>query len=86
MRAQSLLGGVGQLIPGAIGAAAHGIMIGTGALLTVTDVAVKNHFARRKARNGSPFTYLLDAHRKFSLPDKWSAMRLAQRVQQSFEQ
>lgn len=80
--AQSLLSVVGQSLPGNIGPASHGIMIGAGALLTVTDVAVKTYFARRKARKSSPLTYLLDAHREFSLPSKSSALQLVQEYEQ----
>jgi hypothetical protein len=84
--AQSLLGGVEQLLPGAISAAAHSIVVGAGALLTITDVAVRTYFARRKARNSSPFTYLLDAQRKFGLPSESSALQLVQEYQQRFAQ
>jgi hypothetical protein len=41
-------------------------LLAAGAAIAVTDVAVKTHLARRKARRASPFTYLLDVERKFS--------------------
>lgn len=40
-------------------------LLAAGAAIAVTDVSVKTHLARRKARRTSPFTYLLDVERKF---------------------
>lgn len=40
-------------------------LLAAGAAIAVTDVSVKTHLARRKARRASPFTYLLDVERKF---------------------
>lgn len=42
-------------------------LLAAGAAIAVTDVSVKTHLARRKARRASPFTYLLDVERKFSV-------------------
>jgi Family of unknown function (DUF6236) len=42
-------------------------LLAAGAAIAVTDVAVKTHLARKKARRASPFTYLLDVERKFGL-------------------
>lgn len=42
-------------------------LLTAGAALAITDVAVKTHLARRKARRASPYTYLLDIQRKFSV-------------------
>lgn len=42
------------------------ILLAAGAAIAVTDVAIKTHLARKKARRASPFTYLLDVERKFS--------------------
>jgi hypothetical protein len=42
-------------------------LLAAGAAIAVTDVAVKTHLARKKARRVSPYTYLLDVERKFSL-------------------
>ncbi|MBN9454008.1 MAG: hypothetical protein J0I42_18885 [Bosea sp.] len=44
-------------------------LLAAGAAISVTDVAVKTHLARNKARRASPFTYLLDVERKFSVRD-----------------
>lgn len=41
-------------------------LLAAGAAIAVTDVAIKNHLATKKARRASPFTYLLDVERKFS--------------------
>lgn len=41
-------------------------LLTAGAAIAVTDVAVKTHLARNKARRASPFTYLLDVERRFS--------------------
>lgn len=41
-------------------------LLAAGAAIATTDVAVKTHLARKKARRASPFTYLLDVERKFS--------------------
>lgn len=41
-------------------------LLASGAAIAVTDVAVKIHIARNKARRASPYTYLLDVERKFS--------------------
>ncbi|WP_417681477.1 DUF6236 family protein [Roseibium sp.] len=41
-------------------------LLAAGAAIAITDVSVKTHLARNKARRASPFTYLLDAERKFS--------------------
>jgi hypothetical protein len=71
-----------QMLPPSAAAISHAITLGSGALVTLTDVAVKNHFARRKARKDSKYTYLLDAHRKFSAPTKSSALSLMQAHQQ----
>lgn len=40
-------------------------LLAAGAAIAVTDVSVKTHLARKKARRASPFTYLLDVERKF---------------------
>lgn len=45
-------------------------LLGAGAFLTVADIAVKSYFANRKARASSPYSYLFDVQRKFSLP-RW---------------
>jgi hypothetical protein len=42
-------------------------LLAAGAAIATTDVAVKTLFSRRKARRASPFTYLLDVNREFSL-------------------
>lgn len=42
-------------------------LLAAGAAVAVTDVAVKTHLARKKARRASPYTYLLDVQRRFSL-------------------
>jgi hypothetical protein len=42
-------------------------MVAATAAITVTDLAVKTHLARSKTRRASPFTYLLDVERKFSI-------------------
>ncbi len=42
-------------------------LLAAGAAVAVTDVAVKTHLARKKARRASPYTYLLDVERKFSV-------------------
>jgi hypothetical protein len=42
-------------------------LLAAGAAIAVTDVAIKNHLATNKARRASPFTYLLDVERKFSI-------------------
>jgi len=81
--AQSLLNVAGQALHTGPGTMSSGVMIGAGALLTLTDVAVKTYFARRKTRKSSPFTYLLDAQRKFSLPSESSASRFMQEYEQS---
>jgi hypothetical protein len=44
------------------------VLLGAGAFLTLADVGIKSYFARRRARAASPYTYLLDIERKFSLP------------------
>lgn len=43
-------------------------LLAAGAAIAVTDVAIKTHLAGRKTRRASPYTYLLDVERKFSLP------------------
>jgi len=40
-------------------------LLAAGAAIAVTDVSVKTHLSRRKARRASPFSYLLDVERKF---------------------
>jgi hypothetical protein len=42
-------------------------LLAAGAAIAVTDVTVKTHLARNKARRASPYTYLLDVKRKFSI-------------------
>jgi hypothetical protein len=42
-------------------------LLAAGAAIAVTDVAVKTHLARNKARRASPYTYLLDVERQFSI-------------------
>jgi hypothetical protein len=71
-----------RMLPPTWATVSHAITLGSGALVTLTDVAVKNHFARRKARKDSKYTYLLDAHNRFSAPTKSSALSLAQARQQ----
>lgn len=43
-------------------------LLAAGAAIAVTDLAVKTHLARKKTRRASPYTYLLDVERKFSVP------------------
>ncbi len=43
------------------------MMLAAGAGITVTEIAIKSHLATKKARRASPYTYLLDVERKFSL-------------------
>jgi hypothetical protein len=43
------------------------MLLAAGAAIAVTDVAIKTHLARNKARRASPYTYLLDVERKFSI-------------------
>lgn len=42
-------------------------LLGAGVAIAITDLAVKAHLARRKTRRASPYTYLLDVEKKFSL-------------------
>lgn len=44
-------------------------LLAAGAAIAVTDVAVRTHLARNKARRASPYTYLLDVERTFSARD-----------------
>jgi len=44
------------------------MLLGAGAFITVADVSVKSYLARSKARASSPYTYLFDIERRFSLP------------------
>lgn len=41
-------------------------LLAAGAAIAVTDVAVRAHLARNKARRASPFTYLMDVQSRFS--------------------
>lgn len=41
-------------------------LLAAGAAIAVTDVSIKTHLARKKARRASPFTYLLDVESTFS--------------------
>jgi Family of unknown function (DUF6236) len=42
-------------------------LLAAGAAIAITDIAVKSHLARKKARRTSPYTYLLDVQRNFSM-------------------
>jgi hypothetical protein len=42
-------------------------LLAAGAAIAITDLAIKTHLARRKTRRASPYTYLLDVERRFSL-------------------
>lgn len=44
------------------------VLMGAGAFLTLSNFAVQSHFSMRKARRDSPFTYVADLERSFSLP------------------
>lgn len=44
------------------------MLLGAAAAITIADVGVKSYFSRKKTRISSPYTYLLDIERKFSLP------------------
>ncbi len=44
------------------------LLLGAAAFITFTDVSIRSYFAGQKARASSPYTYLLDAERRFSLP------------------
>ncbi|WP_128961942.1 DUF6236 family protein [Bradyrhizobium guangzhouense] len=44
------------------------MLLGVGAFITMADVGIKSYLARSKARASSPYTYLLDIERRFSLP------------------
>lgn len=41
-------------------------LLAAGAAVAVTDVAIKTHLARKRARRASPYSYLLDVQSKFS--------------------
>ena len=41
-------------------------LLSAGAAISVCDLAVKTHLARKKAKRASPYAYLLDIDRKFS--------------------
>ena len=43
-------------------------LLSAGAAIAITDIAVKSHLARSKARRVSPYTYLLDVENKFGVP------------------
>jgi hypothetical protein len=44
------------------------MLLGATAFITLSDVGVKSYLAKSKLRASSPYTYLLDVQRKFSLP------------------
>lgn len=44
------------------------MLLGAAAFITLADVGMKSYLARSKVRASSPYTYLLDVERKFSLP------------------
>lgn len=44
------------------------VALGVGGLLSAAGLSIKSYLARSKARAASPYTYLLDIQRKFSLP------------------
>jgi hypothetical protein len=48
------------------------MLLGAGAFITLADVGIKTYLARAKARASSPYTYLLDIERKFSLPQQYA--------------
>lgn len=58
----SALGYFGQL-----NAVSGSVMLAAGAGIAITEIAIKTHLARKKARRASPFTYLLDVDRSFSM-------------------
>jgi hypothetical protein len=57
-------GGMLATVPGFSGA----MLLGAGAFITMVDVGIKSYLARSRARASSPYTYLFDIERKFSLP------------------
>ncbi|PBB34346.1 hypothetical protein CK214_08550 [Mesorhizobium sp. WSM3882] len=59
--------GAGSVAGMATGWSAQAIL-GTGAFITVADVAVQAYLAQRKVRRASPYTYLLDVHSKLHVP------------------
>jgi hypothetical protein len=44
------------------------LLLGAGAFITMADVGVKTYLTRARTRMSSPYTYLFDIERKFSLP------------------
>ncbi len=44
------------------------VVLGVGAFITAAGIGIKSYLGRSKARAASPYTYLLDIERKFSLP------------------
>jgi hypothetical protein len=46
----------------------HSALLGAGAFLTLSGIAVKSYFSGRKVRATSPYSYLLDVQREFALP------------------
>jgi hypothetical protein len=44
------------------------LLLGAAAFITLSDVGVKSYLARSKARAASPYTYLFDVERNFTLP------------------
>ncbi len=53
----------------ATGIASAPVTLGIGAFITAAGVGVKSYLANSKVRSKSPYTYLLDIERRFSIPD-----------------
>jgi hypothetical protein len=56
--------------------------LGVGAFLVLSNILLKNKFAREKITRDCPFTYLLDAKRQFGLPTASEALPTIQKWQQ----
>lgn len=46
------------------------VALGVGAFITAAGIGIKSYLGRSKVRAASPYTYLLDIERKFSLPPR----------------
>jgi hypothetical protein len=79
--AQSTLAAVSNQLP-----YSHAIQLGVGAFVTLTDITIKTFFARRKIKNSSPFTYVMDATRKFGMPTTGETLSVIQEYQQGTQQ
>ena len=67
----TLSAAAGSAMTALLGWAQSNLILGAGAFVCIADIQVQAHLAGKKIRRDSPYSYLLDVEREFSLPARF---------------